>query len=347
VNASRVRALLAVLAVIVGGGVTVAVVDNGPDHEPGQPRRTITVAIGKPGHQRKVALPPAAQATAKSQAREDAAGAEQAAHSDLHDTRPPAPAIAKANAALTPPGAPSIPKHVPLAAPNVPGCRTLLVRNYSSRNGAPVLVFIFHFTVSRDSGWAGVLGNVKWFDTAAASASSTYVADRLRGACALTVPETAKAWAQAAYNPWALSLEVTATGREGSYLPPGPGRQKVLYLMHRAHRIYKIPYQHCRVGGGRILRRGFCQHKDLGQLGGGHFDVAPYSIDPLIAEARRTDPSAPKPVTVADRATCRRLTWWRTHGRPHGKPERNAIRRRHALERRGVTCTNGTTSRRR
>jgi hypothetical protein len=255
VNDSRIRALLAVLAVIAGGGVTVAVVDNGPDHQPGQPRRTITVAIGKPGHKRKIALPPAAQAITRSQAREDAAGAEQAAHSDLRDTKPPAPAVAKANAALTPPGAPSIPKHVPLATPNVPGCRTLLVRNYSSRNGAPVLIFVFHFTVSRDSGWAGVLGNVRWFDTAAASASSTYVADRLHGACALTVPETAKAWAQAAYNPWALSLEVTATGHEGSYLPPGPGRQKVLYLMHRAHRIYKVPYTHCAVGGGRILRR--------------------------------------------------------------------------------------------
>jgi hypothetical protein len=27
-------------------------------------------------------------------------------------------------------------------------------------------------------------------------------------------------------------------------------------------------------------------HKDLGQCGGGHVDVAPYDIDPLIAEAQ-------------------------------------------------------------
>lgn len=333
---TRLRALAALLAATLGTvALTIVIVDSGPDHVP---RRTITVTIGKPGHQTKVALPPAAQDTAASQAREDAAGAEQHAHSDLHDSRPPAPAIAKANAGQRPAGQPRIPLHVPLAAPNVPGCRTLLVRNYSSRNGAPVLLFIFHFTVSKDSGWAGVLGNVRWFNNPAAAASSTYIVDRRIGACALTVPETGKAWAQAAYNPWALSVEVTANGSEGSYFPAGAGRQRVLYLMHRAHRIYKLPYRRCSVAGGRVLRTGFCMHADLGAAGGGHVDVRPYKIDDLITEARRTDTTA-RPITSTDRTTCRKLNWWRTHGRPRGEPERNAVRRRQALERRGVTCT--------
>lgn len=48
----------------------------------------------------------------------------------------------------------------------------------------------------------------------------------------------------------------------------------------------------------------------------------------------------PRPVThKADRTTCRRLNWWRAHGRPHGLAERRAIRRRRALAARGVRCT--------
>lgn len=336
---TRLRALIGVLiAALLVAGVTIIVVDNGPGHGPSQPRRTFTVTLGGPGH-KTVALPPAAQTVAEDQKAQDARGNEDAAHSNLRDPMVPAPELLRSNARRAPPGAPEIPLHAPLAAQNVPGCRTLPVRNYSSRNGAPILLFVFHFTVSTDSGWAGVLGNVRWFDSLAASASSTYIVDRRVGACALAVPEYLKAWAQAAYNPWALSLEVTARGTEGVYLPAGPGRQRVLYLMHRAHQVYKIPYEHGAVSGGRVIRTGFVMHKDLGIAGGGHFDVSPYGIDDLIAEAKRTDPTVSSPVTRTDRITCRRINWWRQHGRPHGQAERNAIRRRRALTKRGVTCT--------
>jgi hypothetical protein len=285
-----------IAAFILLAGLTIAFVDNGPDHGPDKPRGSVTITLGGPGA-KKVTLPPAAQATAKAQAHDDATGNEDAAHSDLRTEKALSDADRAANDAKRIAGAPVLPAHAPLAAQSIPGCRTLPVRNYSSRNGAPILLFVFHYTVSVDNGWAGVLGNVKWFDSAAASASSTYIADRRTGACALAVPEYLKAWAQAAYNPWALSLEVTATGREGSYLPPGAGRDRVLYLMHRAHRVYKLPYRRGAVSGGRVVRSGFVMHADLGAAGGGHFDVRPYGIDDLIAEAARTDGASAVPAT--------------------------------------------------
>jgi hypothetical protein len=297
-----------------------------------------TVTLGGPGKE-KVVIPPLAERTADSQAKEDAAGADEAAHSDLH-AEPPLPAgTAAANDAEKPAGQPTIPAHVPLAAPSTPGCRTLLVRNFSSRRGAPVLLFVFHYTVSRDSGWAGVLGNVKWFDSPAAQASSNYIVDRRVGACALVVAESQKAWAQAAYNPWAISVEVTANGSEGSYFPPGPGRQRIIALMHRAHHVWKIPYRYAQVSGGRVLRTGFLEHKDLGAAGGGHVDASPYSINDLIAEAARTDGAAPKPIANVDVIACRKLNWWRTHGRPGGVADANAVARRKSLAAHGVVCT--------
>jgi hypothetical protein len=333
------RSILAAAATVAALGWAIGGLADTPAPSPSPPSPTPTAAavqLGGPGRAR-VELPAPARAIANDQARELAAGDDLAAHADLRDG-PTSPAIARSNEREAPAGAPVIPRTVPAAAPTVPGCRTLLVRNFSSRNGAPILLFVFHYTVSADSGWNGVLANVKWFDTAAASASSTYIADRRTGACALTVAETSKAWAQAAYNPWALSLEVTATGREGSYLPAGAGRQRVLALMHRAHAIYRLPYVHGAVAGGRVTRPGFVTHADLGQLGGGHHDVEPYGIDDLIAEAAATDPSARR-ITSVDRVTCRKLNWWREHGRKHGAPEANAIRRRDALARRHVRCT--------
>jgi hypothetical protein len=303
-----------------------------------------TVTLGGPG-KKVIVLDPLAQRSVTSQEKEDAAGADQAAHSDLH-AEPPLPAgTAEKNNAEKPYGQPTIPARVPLASVNTPGCRTMLVRNFSSRRGAPVLLFVFHYTVSRDSGWSGVNANASWFNSPAAQASSNYIVDRRIGACALVVAESQKAWAQAAYNPWAISVEVTANGHEGSYFPSGPGRQRIIALMHRAHHVWKIPYRYARVSGGRVLQTGFLEHKDLGAAGGGHFDASPYPITDLIAAAAQTD-GASKPIADADVIACRRLNWWRTHGRPGGLADANAVARRKALAAHGIVCTPSGPTRR-
>lgn len=294
---------------------------------------TVTVTLGGPGHT-TIPLTPIAQTIAAGQAKQAAAGHPAAAHALLRSEPAAAssPTALAHDRALKPAGQPTFPKHIPLAAVETPGCVTKLVRNYSSREGSPILLAVLHFTSSPDKGWAGVDANVSWFNNPAAQASSNYIIDRKIGACALVVPESQKAWAQAGFNRAALSVEVTANGSEGSYVV-GKGKARLLQLMRRWHNVYKIPYRHGKVSGCTIVRTGFVMHDDLGQCGGGHVDVLPYEIDSLIREA------AGGSVTSVDKVTCRKLNWWRTNGRPHGPAENNAIRRLKALTKRGVTCT--------
>jgi hypothetical protein len=345
--------LLAVL--LAGAGIGVAVNTSDDDHDGHidhvtgvitTPRGTATITLGGQ-NKAKVALPPVAQTVAKTQAAEAAQGNVDAAHSDLRSEPVAAktPSVIDHNKDLKPAGQPALPAHPPLATVNQPGCRTLLVRNQSSRNGQPVLLFVTHFTVSTDSGWTGVLGNVKWFDTSAAQASSNYIIDRKIGACAYTVPETAKAWAQAGFNSVSNSVEVTARGNEGVFLPKGPGRQRWLDLAHHEHQAFGLPYRRGKVSGCKVVLTGFVEHADLGSCGGGHTDTNPYNINDLISEAKATDPTA-RTVTSTDKVTCRKLNWWRTHGRPHGRPETNAVHRRKALASRHVVCTNRGPARR-
>jgi hypothetical protein len=337
-NDRRVRALLAIIAAAFAVGITITLVDNGPDHEPGKPRRTITVTLGGPGH-KKVALPPAAQAQVKQQAKEDAAGQDDKAESDLHETAPPTPELVRQAEQITPPDQPRIPDSTTQAAPTQPGCRTALVRNYSSRLGAPILLGVIHWTGSRplSNSTADGLAIVRWFDTPASQASSNYITDD-DGHCWLTVAEANKPWTQAGFNPWSVSDEHVNAGVQ-PFLPNHAGRNAVLHLMHVWHAHWKLPYRRARVSGCRVLRSGFLAHRDLGACGGGHPDIGTFDLDGLIAEAARTDPATPKPVTATDRATCRKLNWWRARGRPPGKANANAVRRRRALERRHVTCT--------
>lgn len=58
---TRLRAVIgALIAAVLALGITVVIDDNGPDHPPDKPRRTVTVTLGGPGHE-KIPLTPAAQ----------------------------------------------------------------------------------------------------------------------------------------------------------------------------------------------------------------------------------------------------------------------------------------------
>jgi hypothetical protein len=337
-NDRRVHALLALLAALAAAGLTITLVDNGPDHPPGTPRRTVTVALGGPGH-KKIPLTPAAQAQVKQQAKEDAAGQDDKAESDLHESQPPTTGELKAARDRAPPGSPALPQNQTEAAPSVPGCTTALVRNYSNRPaGARVLLGVIHWTGSRPipRSPADALAIVRWFDTPAADASSNEITDD-DGHCYLVVPEAKKAWTQAAANPWAVSDEHVNQGVLPVFPTPA-GRAAVVRLMRHWHSAFRIPYQRGRVNQTTCVptRPGFLAHRDLGPCGGGHPDIGvPSAVDSLIHEAAQTS----KPVTATDRTTCRKLNWWRAHGRPKARAETNAVRRRRALERRHVRCT--------
>jgi hypothetical protein len=319
------QALVALLlAVFVAAGVITIPDDTTPPPAPAapSPTGTVTVELGGPGH----ATVPAAAPTP----------APAAAETGLNASDPPS-AIAEHNDTLKPAGQPTVPASVPLAAPSQAGCKTALVRNYSSRNGAPILLGVIHWTGSAITrGWSGIDGNLKWFDTAAAQASSNYITDSW-GDCALAVAESQKAWTQAAFNPWSLSVEIVNPGVLPLFRAQA-GFDRVVELLVGWHDRWDLPLRRARVSGCKVLLSGILAHRDLGACGGGHPDVGTGGdVDRLIAAAKKI--VAARSVTALDRSTCRKLNWWRAHDRPHGLAETRAVRRRKALTTRGVTCT--------
>lgn len=346
------HALAALVAAILAIGVTVVIDQPSPTPSSPTPHRTITVKLGGAAKlnpsapAQTVTLDPTAQAVAKTQAATSSSGGGE---SDLRAEPAPAnaPATVQRDGALKPPGQPTPPAQVPLAAVHQAGCSTKLVRNSSARNGRPILLGVLHQTISPDAGWSGVNGVVAWFNNPAAQASSNYVVARTGGQCAYIVPETSKAWAQAGFNSVALSVEVTETGREGSYVV-GAGRARVLELMRAWHHRWHLPYRHGAVSGCTVVRSGFVEHRDLGQCGGGHFDDFPpcsaSCLDSLIRAAaagdRSTSPtsSAPRLVVVE----CKRLEAYRAEVRARRHTtavERRRARARLALvTRRGYKC---------
>jgi hypothetical protein len=323
------RALTVIVTLIVAALTAAGLVTVTDDTSPTQPRTpaasptaTVTVELGGPGH----ATVPATAPTP----------APAAAETGLNASDPPR-AIAEHNDTLKPTGQPTVPAAVPLAAPAQAGCKTALVRNYSSRNGAPILLGVIHWTGSAITpGWSGIDGNLKWFDTAAAQASSNYVTDSW-GNCALAVAESQKAWTQAAFNPWSLSVEIVNPGVLPLFRAQA-GFDRVVELLVGWHDRWDLPLRRARVSGCKVLLSGILAHRDLGACGGGHPDVGTGGdVDRLIAAAKKI--VAAHSVTALDRSTCRKLNWWRAHDRPHGLAETRAVRRRKALTTRGVTCT--------
>lgn len=280
----KARHLIVALSAVAAIAIALILALGGNDGGP----HSVTITLGGFGH-KQITLAPPAQEIAKTQAAQDAAGNEQAAHSDLR-TEPPAsqtPQVLAHERELTPAGQPVPPAHPPLATVHQAGCRTLPVRNYSSRSGSPILLIVLHFTVSSDSGWNGVLANVRWFDSAAAQASSNYIVART-GECAYIVPESLKAWAQAAFNRVALSIEVTNTGKYPTYVLAG-GRARLVQLLVAMHDRWKIPLQHGAVSGYNVTRPGVVEHFDLKGPGGGHVDDSPYhaEVDSIIRAAAK------------------------------------------------------------
>lgn len=221
----------------------------------------------------------------------------------------------------------------PLAAQEFPGCRTRFVRNFSSRNGAKVRVIVWHYTVSRERGQASQDGLTAYANSPSSGVSWHFLIGRSKGLCTFTVPLNYKAWTQGNANPFSVGIEVEAQGDEGTYVT-GAGERKLLSVTRGLGKRYGIPMRRGLVRNCQPVRSGIVTHAELGACGGGHKDIGPFKDAPrLIAKL------TPKPVTRTDRTTCRKLNYWRRHGRPAGKARANAVRRRKALESRGVTCT--------
>jgi hypothetical protein len=353
VSSPTVRTVVAaIVAALVGIGVTFAVT-TGTD-EGGRATRTVQVRVGggpiipppqtkvdtngqKPGVQPGVVnAPPDARVQA---------GAGLDDHQGERNETPPGVTPAQLEAGRQQQERlaqnDQLPTVSPFTAPSERGCTTALVRNYSTRRGVKPRIFVLHYTVSPNRpGIGDVNAVVNLFNTPSFAASSNYVIDR-EGNCKYIVRESDKAWAQAAANSLAISVEVINSGREPSYIS-GAGLTKLATVMADATKRWSIPLQIGAVSGCTVTRAGIVTHQMLGACGGGHVDISPYGtsvVEQVIAAAKRVrGGGSAKPVTSTDRVTCRKLNWWRTHGRPHGAAEANAVRRRKALDSRHVTC---------
>jgi N-acetylmuramoyl-L-alanine amidase len=237
----------------------------------------------------------------------------------LRDEAPPGTVVAKSpaaqqkainaseNAAVnTTTGPDVVPENRTLASPHQRGCHTRIVRNYSSRNGARPALLVAHFTVSPNRpGWSDVNSVVGLFNNTRAQASSNYVTDA-DGHCALIVPETQKAWTQAFFNPWSISIEEINTGSEPTYAGR-KGLAKIGLVFSDAGRRWGIPLRHGRISSKcHIGRAGIVQHAELGACGGGHVDIGHYRLSQVI-QAARAARCAPHKRAGARRRCIRRL----------------------------------------
>lgn len=341
--------LVAILTAIVTVGVTIAIVQPGSTPKNPKPGKTIRVTLGGPkvtslGKTKVTTIPLTAEAQKilNAQKAENAVGNTTVAESQLNAPNPSPEAVVAAKS-VQPPGQPVIPAHVPLASAYQPGCTTAFVRNYSSRRGAPIDLGVIHWTGSPiTAGPAGGLSIVSWFDQSAAQASSNYITDQA-ARCWYVVPETLKAWTQAAANPWSVSVEIVNPGVLPLFRNQA-AEEAVVRLMIGWHHRWHIPYRYGRVNSNCVpVVSGFLAHRDLGPCGGGHPDVGvPSAVGELIARARAEDQSA-KPISATENMWCRKLTWWRNAHRPGGHARANAIRRSQLLRRHNVSCVGGHT----
>lgn len=160
----------------------------------------------------------------------------------------------------------------PLATPE-PSIETSLVRNYSTRHGDHPILLVAHDTESPNApGTSDIKAIDAWFNNPASQASSNYTTDA-EGNTLLMVPETAKAWTQAFFNPWAISDEMIGHASQKTW--PDAQLRAVAEIFARAARRWGIPIQIGAISGCTIVRAGVVDHAMLGACGGGHHDNGP------------------------------------------------------------------------
>ncbi|HEX6020634.1 MAG TPA: N-acetylmuramoyl-L-alanine amidase [Solirubrobacter sp.] len=207
----------------------------------------------------------------------------------------------------------------------------------AARSYSDIGLMVAHITVSPNRpGLADGQGLCDFFRRV--KASPTWTVDN-EGHSWENVPLTLTPWTQAWFNRQSCSIEyIGYTGRPGEGAASWTDAQlkEGGRLFAQCAKLAGIPVRSGKVTGSRIIRTGLITHQELGALGGGHTDPGPHWDRARQLYWIRYFAGG---VSDTDRITCRKLNWWRTHGRPHGTPERNAVRRRHALTARGVTCT--------
>jgi hypothetical protein len=168
---------------------------------------------------------------------------------------------------------------------------TRLVVNQSSRGGVAPRVIVLHTTEGHDRpGVEDLRGLGAFFNQPAAQASS-HVANDQEGNDARFVPDSRKAWTQAAANPYCLSIEqvgFAAFGRKEWVTHRMPQLKNTAEWIAYWSKLHGIPIEHS-------PSRGVCEHRDLGPMGGGHHDCGDgYPLDVVLKLAEDANPAVRK-----------------------------------------------------
>jgi hypothetical protein len=331
------RSVLAALAALLAA-VTITVIvtsDDGPD---GSHHRTVTIRVGTDA-QRGVDDTLTVPATAVQKVASSEAGHHEGEKDETPEGVPAAQIEAGREKADQLAAKDQLNVVAPDAAPSQAGCRSrFLSSSFSSRRGVAPHMIVLHYTVSPNvAGWSDVDGVTAFFARVATQASSNYVLDG-EGHCNYIVREVDKAWAQAAFNPFAISIEVINTGHEPVYIRPAGFRQ-LARIVHDAAKRWHIPLRVGAVSNCVPSRFGIVTHQMLGLCGGGHVDITNYDaghavINALVKAARALD------VSRLDRLRCSRLNAWRAAGRPVAGTHAAVLRKR-TLAAHHVTCLAG------
>lgn len=167
------------------------------------------------------------------------------------------------------------------ASGGVPGCTTSFVRNQSSRRGVRPTVQVLHYTVSPNRpGRSDVNSIIAFFNRSSSQASSHFIIDA-EGNCAYIVPIEAKAWTQAGGNPWAISYEIIATGKEPVFLGTA-GYTKLRSVMRWVSQRTGIPMRRGTITGCAPTTSGIVQHTQGGTCWGGHVDIGPFDFNTVL-----------------------------------------------------------------
>lgn len=148
---------------------------------------------------------------------------------------------------------------------------TQLVRNCSSRHGEKPQMIVIHSTQGANlPGITDLRSLGGWFDNPSAQASSHVGVDN-EGNSARYVRDKDKAWTQAFYNPWCLSIENVGVANVTDWSDL-LYKENARWIAFWCHTWGIRPYKGQVSSDGRILKGGIFRHSDLGTLGGNHFD---------------------------------------------------------------------------
>jgi hypothetical protein len=165
-----------------------------------------------------------------------------------------------------------------------------IVVNRSSRDGRDPGLIVLHTTEGTNrTGITDLAGLAAFFDNPAVQASS-HVANDGEGHDARLVPDREKAWTCSNDNSFTLNIEqigFASTSRRDWF------KQYSHQLANTARWIaywsekWDIPIRRGIAPAGILIRKGVASHKQLGILGGGHWDPGPsYPMRYVLALAR-------------------------------------------------------------